>query len=356
MSTTTTSLTLFTLSLWTSPSSSSSSSYSIPLLVNRTPNLSQPHIKRGVVRRHGLVTLNCVSERRNQASETESETTPSSSASTSSSSSSGFNGGVIDDANERDISAYRWCAALGGVGLVETAYLTYLKLTGSEAFCPVGEGSCNTILTSDFSSVFGVPLPLFGMIAYGCVAFLGIQLSEKEMTFDPVRTDGEVTLVALTTSMAVASAYFLYILNTEFNGETCLFCLASATLSFSLFFISLKTFGFKELQKLLGLQLTIASLVVIALTASYNTAQSDSSLLETELPYVEIEITNESSPFAIALAKYLHSIGAKLYGAFWCSHCQDQKEVIFSLLYCFFHFRSDFSSHVFLYFLLAFVG
>jgi hypothetical protein len=43
-------------------------------------------------------------------------------------------------------------------------------------------------------------------------------------------------------------------------------------------------------------------------------------------PY-ETEISTESSPFAIALAKHLHSIGAKMYGAFWCSHCNEQKQV-----------------------------
>ncbi|KAL5679120.1 hypothetical protein ACJX0J_005505, partial [Zea mays] len=43
-------------------------------------------------------------------------------------------------------------------------------------------------------------------------------------------------------------------------------------------------------------------------------------------PY-ETEISTESSPFAIALAKHLHSIGAKMYGAFWCSHCNEQKQM-----------------------------
>jgi hypothetical protein len=46
----------------------------------------------------------------------------------------------------------------------------------------------------------------------------------------------------------------------------------------------------------------------------------------------ETEITKESTPFAIALAKHLQSIGAKMYGAFWCSHCNEQKEVRLSAL------------------------
>lgn len=57
--------------------------------------------------------------------------------------------------DDRSISTNGWCAALGSIGFLETAYLTYLKLTDSDVFCPVGEGSRNTILTSDLS-IFGI--------------------------------------------------------------------------------------------------------------------------------------------------------------------------------------------------------
>lgn len=55
------------------------------------------------------------------------------------------------------------------------------------------------------------------------------------------------------------------------------------------------------------------------------------SLAEVELPYVETEITTPSSPFALSLAKHLKAVGAKIYGAFWCSHCLEQKQVLPSL-------------------------
>lgn len=51
------------------------------------------------------------------------------------------------------------------------------------------------------------------------------------------------------------------------------------------------------------------------------------SLAATEMPYVETEITKESSPLALSLAGHLRSVGAKLYGAFWCTYCKDQKQV-----------------------------
>ncbi|KAJ8432130.1 hypothetical protein Cgig2_027712 [Carnegiea gigantea] len=51
------------------------------------------------------------------------------------------------------------------------------------------------------------------------------------------------------------------------------------------------------------------------------------SSAEVDLPYYTTTITTESSPSAIALARHLHSIGAKIYGAFWCAHCREQKEM-----------------------------
>lgn len=46
-------------------------------------------------------------------------------------------------------------AGLGALGFLETAYLTYVKFTGAEAFCPVGGGSCGGVLNSDYSFIFG---------------------------------------------------------------------------------------------------------------------------------------------------------------------------------------------------------
>ncbi|XP_028774494.1 thiol-disulfide oxidoreductase LTO1 [Neltuma alba] len=219
-------------------------------------------------------------------------------------------------------------AAIGGIGFLETAYLTYLKLTNSEAFCPIGGGSCSDVLNSDYALLFGVPLPLIGMAAYGLVAAISIQLSGEDLPLGVKKSDAQLVLLGSTTSMAVASAYFLYILSTKFSGSFCSYCLLSALLSFGLFFITVKDLGWREMQKAMGLQLLVASLVLITLNTSFASSKSiSSSLAEVELPYYSPEITVPSSPFALSLARHLQSIGAKMYGAFWCSHCLEQKEM-----------------------------
>ncbi|KAM3757729.1 hypothetical protein ACB098_02G211400 [Castanea mollissima] len=254
-----------------------------------------------------VLSVNCLSPGPGQDSESEPETTTSAIAT-----------------NWTD----KLCAGLGGLGFVETTYLTYLKLTNSDAFCPIGGGSCGDILNSDYAVVFGVPLPLIGMVAYGLVASLGLQLSRKNLPFGMDESTGRLIILGSTTSMAAASAYFLYILGTKFSGASCSYCLMSALLSFSLFFISLRDFGLEEIQKVVGLQLCIASLVFVTLNTSYSTSQPiSSSLAEIDLPYFATEIMTTSSPFAVSLAKHLNSIGAKMYGAFWCSHCLEQKQM-----------------------------
>ncbi|KAF8377754.1 hypothetical protein HHK36_031139 [Tetracentron sinense] len=304
-------------------------SISAPPISSSTRYLSVPRSLTSTVKFKGVVMMpvKCLSDPSKNAeseSESESETSPPS----------------------RSISAYNWCAALGALGFIETGYLTYLKLTNSSAFCPTGGGSCGDILNSFwllFSSVCssaivgklwcflslpGVPLPLIGMVTYGLVASLGLHLAGKNFLVGLGETNGRLILLGSTTSMAAASAYFLYILSTKFAGASCSYCLMSAVLSFSLFFITLKEFGLQEIQRVVGVQLCIASIVVAALSTSYNTAQPVSTrLAEIDLQPFTTEITTQSSPMAISLAKHLRSVGAKMYGAFWCTHCSEQKQM-----------------------------
>lgn len=86
----------------------------------------------------------------------------------------------------------------------------------------------------------GVPLPLIGLLGYGLVTTLTLQLSGGKRPFGLSESDGRLILLGTTTAMATASGYFLYLLSTKFSGTTCSYCLFSALLSFTLFFINLK--------------------------------------------------------------------------------------------------------------------
>lgn len=133
---------------FSSRSSLHSSSYTSPQ--SRLPYL-QNHPHFSLLRFQSRTTKLLLFTPKCSTQETDSEepdTTSLSSASLSQSSSS------ISPSSPSDLS-YKLFFGLGGIGLLETSYLTFLKLTNSTAFCPVGAGSCSDVLSSDYAVVFG---------------------------------------------------------------------------------------------------------------------------------------------------------------------------------------------------------
>lgn len=104
-----------------------------------------------------------------------------------------------------------------------------------------------------FTFSAGVPLPVIGFVMYGLVTALSAQLGEGNLPFGISKTDGRFALFATTTAMASASAYFLYILSTKLSGSSCPYCLVSAFLSFTLFFLCFKVSLYIRFSYILGL-------------------------------------------------------------------------------------------------------
>jgi uncharacterized membrane protein len=85
------------------------------------------------------------------------------------------------------ISTSTWSAGVAGLGFLETAYLSYIKLTGSEAFCPVSGGGCGDVLQSDYSVVFGNLLALLPITS----CYMSVETVEilNNYTFSNVRIE-----------------------------------------------------------------------------------------------------------------------------------------------------------------------
>lgn len=113
------------------------------------------------------------------------------------------------------------------VGFLDSSYLFYKYLTASPIDCLLFDG-CNTVAKSPYSHVFGVPLPLFGMIFYtlmlGSIIFLSIR---KNIFF------AKVTL-ALGFMGFAFSLYFIYLQGFIIQAF-CIYCLVSALTSTILF-------------------------------------------------------------------------------------------------------------------------
>lgn len=236
---------------------------------------------------------------------------------------------------------YRWSRPLIGaialVGAIETTILTIVKLTGNvAAICPTD--GCDRVLNSPYASVFGLPLTLFGFLGYALMVVLAIAPyaidadSNRKGRDRLERITGWGLLVG-GAAMASFSGYLLTLLFGELH-EFCPYCLLSATLSFSLF--GLAAFG-REWQD--GGQAAFTSVAIAAVTLTgvtglyaniepVNAANPDGAPIEVaQSGQTSPDVTTESGSAEIALARHLNRVGATYFGAYWCPHCYDQKQL-----------------------------
>jgi len=223
----------------------------------------------------------------------------------------------------RDTLKLKAVALLGCVGAAETAYLTISKWLSANVVCPTS--GCDTILTSKYSELYGLPVSLYGFLAYAGVGFLAWQAANTERR--PGNRIG-MAVVAGSTVLSTVSAYLGYILFTQFTDEACIWCLASILISFSVFVLALSATAEGDPIKTSMPPMLISPILLTALVYSFGDANfSLASEREYEVPFKEPEVNTTSSERSIALVKNLNKLGAKMYGSFWCSHCFDQKQV-----------------------------
>eukprot|EP00887_Chlorella_sp_A99_P002060 scaffold18.g2060.t1 len=249
---------------------------------------------------------------------------------------------------------FRAIATLAAVGVAETAYLTAAKLAHVDVVCPLS-GSCAQILTSDYSDLLGVvPLSALGLAAYSAAALLGMagwraaaaaaaararpavqagegEPAQQQPAGDPPERLAQVYRTALAylgVSMAACSSYLMWVMLTQFEGELCPWCIGSAALSFSIAGLAISGLRRRELEDAAGPGLGLAATALLALSLTLGTPDGAAAggRAITELPYRQPEITTVSSERGLALAARLNAAGARMYGAFWCSHCYEQKE------------------------------
>lgn len=111
------------------------------------------------------------------------------------------------------------------LGFSDSVFLTWEHYTLSSIGCPISPWiNCLAVTTSKYSEIFGIPLALLGSIYY---LFMFFFLSRKQKMFNH--------FLLITSSFGVLfSLYLIYIQAFEI-GLFCLYCLASALISFIIF-------------------------------------------------------------------------------------------------------------------------
>lgn len=112
---------------------------------------------------------------------------------------------------------------IAGIGLVDSLYLTWIKLTHTEAACVIGVGDCFTVNTSKYSEWNGIPIAVLGLAAY--LAIVVVLLAATRLDF--IRSISTYAVFGISFIGVLYSAYLTY-LEVAVLRAVCPYCLLSA--------------------------------------------------------------------------------------------------------------------------------
>lgn len=138
---------------------------------------------------------------------------------------------IITDQRENKISVLPiLAAAVALIGLADAVYLTIKHYTGEAVPCSIVEG-CEQVLTSAYAEIGGVPLAIFGALAYFAAFSLAIltAFGHRSMWL----------LFGVQTVLMFLFTLWLTYLQGFVIGAFCQFCLISAATTLTLFVIFL---------------------------------------------------------------------------------------------------------------------
>ncbi len=121
------------------------------------------------------------------------------------------------------------------LGILVATYLSWVKLTGTDALCPESTVlNCDVVQNSVYSEMFGIPIALFGLAGY--VGILAALLLEGRLEL--VTEYGPLAELGMTLFGVLYSAYLTY-LELFVLQAICPWCVVSAVLMVILFIITI---------------------------------------------------------------------------------------------------------------------
>jgi uncharacterized membrane protein len=274
-------------------------------------------------------------------------------------------------------------SGLSSLGALETGYLSYLKSTGQgmadSLLCTSASSSCGDVLTGPYSVIPGLDIPLVNIafVGYMSVLALSVLCSQQNKKGDNESnavssfTDVCSSTLFLTTSMATFSAYLMIVLNFVLH-QSCVYCYLSAALSTTMAVLAWNEKIVPNATKAATVSVTSAGVTALSSvflfyvtsvttmptsSARASTAPAAQAMaimaerqgkggvapackdmppttrtlekaLESKGPFNPPAIKSSSSKLALEVGKALKEVDAKMYGAYWCSHCNNQKQAL----------------------------
>ncbi|MBI4232537.1 vitamin K epoxide reductase family protein [Candidatus Peregrinibacteria bacterium] len=128
---------------------------------------------------------------------------------------------------------------LGFIGFIDTSYLTVSHYSGSELSCTLTEG-CGEVTSSEYSSIFGVPLALLGLLYYLTIVVL------TKLYWD-LKKHAILNMIRLLTLSGFMFSLYLVYLQIYVIEAICQYCMLSAISSTLLFTLSLISLKYKKI-------------------------------------------------------------------------------------------------------------
>ena len=106
--------------------------------------------------------------------------------------------------------------------VVSSVSLQHHFATSKTAYCDIGENfSCDIVNRSEYSSIFGIPVALIGMLGYAALAGLATVYRERPET---------PTMLFGAAAIGLAFALYLTYIEGRVLGVWCILCLGSLAL------------------------------------------------------------------------------------------------------------------------------
>ena len=120
------------------------------------------------------------------------------------------------------------------LGIIDSIYLTIIKFTDNKTLCIEGLGDCWSVNNSRYSEWNGIPISIFGVIAYLTIILL-ILFGKKSRLISEYET---ILIFGITLTGFLFSIYLTYLQFAVINA-ICPFCIISACTMTTVFILSL---------------------------------------------------------------------------------------------------------------------
>ena len=196
---------------------------------------------------------------------------------------------------------------LAVLGMALTGYLTASHWFGTQlAYC--GQGStCDTVQSSRWATFLKLPVSAWGFLAYAALAWISVRIKDVSKHWQAAWL---VALPSLGISLYLTSISLWVI------QATCFYCLTSLGLIAAV--LVLLAVQSRDVPGIswpgwLGASGGLAIAIVFLMHLHYSGVFSSDA--------------GPEDPYLRGLAERLKQTGAIMYGAYWCPHCQEQKEM-----------------------------